>query len=89
MPLLNCSSSDCVQYSQVNGGYISIIKSDDRGITPSYLWRTFLRETLKNLFLSVNIVTCRYIQIFLGTLIGKGHLGELDIDGNKLLISLF
>jgi len=65
------------------------MKSDNREITPSYLWRTLLTETLKTSFTSVNIVRSRCIQNLLGKLIGKCHLGELDINGNTLLISVF
>jgi len=38
--------------------------SDNREITPNYLWRTLLTKTFKNLFLSVNIVRSKYIQNF-------------------------
>jgi hypothetical protein len=65
------------------------MKSNIRKITPSYLGRKLLTETFKNLLHSVNIVRSRYLQNFLGKRIGKSHLGELDLDGNTLLISVF
>jgi hypothetical protein len=49
----------------------------------------YLQKHLKICFSLLILLDVGTYKIFLGALIGKGHLGELDVDRNTLLTSFF
>jgi hypothetical protein len=65
------------------------MKSDNGEIYQIICGEHYLQKHLRICFSLLILLEVGTYKIFLGTLIGKGHLGELDMDGNTLLISVF